>query len=295
MREHYLNILGLKNNASEEAIKKAYRRKALQYHPDKNNTEAAQNKFIEVNQAYQFLSNPDNAVKEEIIVEPNPTDKFYDKRFKKEVSKEELDKRAERTKKFQEIKEFREKHILEIGYHQLKHSFMNWLSIVIALFSFGIAIFIYCDYILLSPIEKPGIMNITYSDNEYMHYVVIDTEESKKQNKIISFLIMQNMNKQNYNYFRPKEGAEVTVFISPLMNDVLYLNLKGKGAEGALHHEIGFHRLFWLYFLFLLLPSFTLFFRGPNSFYLVFAYLSTYLAILMLLIFGLHIYLYLYE
>ncbi|MDP2855870.1 MAG: DnaJ domain-containing protein, partial [bacterium] len=51
----YYKILGVNKNASEEEIKKAYRKMAHQYHPDKAG--GSGDKFKEVNEAYQVLSN----------------------------------------------------------------------------------------------------------------------------------------------------------------------------------------------------------------------------------------------
>jgi len=57
----YYEILGLKPNASEDDIKKAYKKLALQYHPDRNseNPEEAAEKFKEISNAYQILTNKD--------------------------------------------------------------------------------------------------------------------------------------------------------------------------------------------------------------------------------------------
>ncbi|MCL5006839.1 MAG: J domain-containing protein [Patescibacteria group bacterium] len=56
MRDYY-EILGVARDASAEDIKKAFRRLAHKYHPDKNGGNAE--KFKEINEAYQILSNPD--------------------------------------------------------------------------------------------------------------------------------------------------------------------------------------------------------------------------------------------
>jgi DnaJ-related protein SCJ1 len=52
-------VLGVSRNASEQEIKKAYRRLSLQFHPDRNKEEGAQEKFIEISHAYDILSDAD--------------------------------------------------------------------------------------------------------------------------------------------------------------------------------------------------------------------------------------------
>lgn len=51
----YYKILGVSNNASNSEIKKAYRKLALKYHPDKNNSPGAENLFKQVADAYSIL------------------------------------------------------------------------------------------------------------------------------------------------------------------------------------------------------------------------------------------------
>lgn len=54
-KRDYYDVLGVGRNASDEDIKKAFRKLAFQYHPDKNHEEGAADKFKEVNEAYQVL------------------------------------------------------------------------------------------------------------------------------------------------------------------------------------------------------------------------------------------------
>lgn len=63
MKRDFYEVLGLDKNANEKEIKKAYRKKAIEYHPDKNpgNKEAEEN-FKLVAEAYEVLSNPNKKV-----------------------------------------------------------------------------------------------------------------------------------------------------------------------------------------------------------------------------------------
>ncbi len=52
----YYKILGIARNATAEEIKRAFRKLAFKYHPDRNHEDGAEEKFKEVNEAYQVLS-----------------------------------------------------------------------------------------------------------------------------------------------------------------------------------------------------------------------------------------------
>ena len=59
-KRDYYEVLGVEKTATAEEIKKAYRKKAIQYHPDKNpGDKEAEEKFKEAAEAYEVLSNPD--------------------------------------------------------------------------------------------------------------------------------------------------------------------------------------------------------------------------------------------
>ena len=55
----YYDVLGVPKSASVGEIKKAYRKRALEFHPDRNKTNEAAEKFKEVNEAYEVLINPE--------------------------------------------------------------------------------------------------------------------------------------------------------------------------------------------------------------------------------------------
>jgi molecular chaperone DnaJ len=55
----FYEVLGVARTASQEEIKKAFRKLAMQYHPDRNKEEGAEARFKEVNEAFEVLSDPE--------------------------------------------------------------------------------------------------------------------------------------------------------------------------------------------------------------------------------------------
>lgn len=56
MGKDYYKVLGIQKGASDDEIKKAYRKQALRYHPDKNKSPGADDQFKEIAEAYDVLS-----------------------------------------------------------------------------------------------------------------------------------------------------------------------------------------------------------------------------------------------
>ncbi len=58
-KRDYYEVLGVSKSATPEEMKKADRKLALEWHPDRNKSEGATDKFKEINEAYEVVSNPE--------------------------------------------------------------------------------------------------------------------------------------------------------------------------------------------------------------------------------------------
>lgn len=85
----YYRLLGVRQGASDSEIKRAYRIKAMEFHPDRNHSEGAHDKFVALTEAYQYLiSHPFNR---------NITEEEYRKNYQAWVDyrRDEARRRAE--------------------------------------------------------------------------------------------------------------------------------------------------------------------------------------------------------
>ena len=62
-KRDYYEILGVDRSATDEEVKKAFRKLAFQYHPDRNKNHDAEDRFKEISEAYDVLSDPEKRAK----------------------------------------------------------------------------------------------------------------------------------------------------------------------------------------------------------------------------------------
>ena len=95
MAKNYYAVLGLEKSASADQIKKAYRKLALKYHPDKNpEDKQAEARFKEITEAYAVLSDPDKK---------KQYDQFGDAAFHQHFSQEDIFRNADLGSIFREF------------------------------------------------------------------------------------------------------------------------------------------------------------------------------------------------
>ncbi len=75
-KRDYYEVLGLQKGASDDEIKRAYRQMAKKYHPDVNKEPGAEEKFKEINEAYDTLSDPDKKARYDQFGFEDPTGGF---------------------------------------------------------------------------------------------------------------------------------------------------------------------------------------------------------------------------
>lgn len=104
--KHYYQILGLPAGASKDEIKKAYRKMAMRYHPDRNPGPEAKKKFMEVLEAYEYLTGF-RKMKKGPRLSPDDLQKFYDlmQKAAEEKAKERYRERVRQFRKEQDKKQ----------------------------------------------------------------------------------------------------------------------------------------------------------------------------------------------
>ena len=266
MAKNYYKTLGVSSNASKSQIKRAYRKLAMKYHPDKNNSPEAQIVFIEINEAYSFLTD------EKILKVKKPILKKTSTR-KSKISQEELNKRMEWARRYGEYKKIKEEKINEITYYKIQKSSLRWIIPTINSLSIFFAFLILLDFKIL-PTSSINVNLITrYVDMDSKKLVLkFQDDDSNKFQFGISFEDIKQINIasiKNYTCQKSKLFRQKTHMVLNFdNNDVIIFN----------HYCV--YKIFYFYFILLLLPIITIFSKGPNTVYILSSYVISSVSVL---------------
>lgn len=281
MQQQYHEILGVERNASPEEIKKAFRKLALKYHPDKNPSKDANEKFVLICEAYDVLLQDTT---DEGEVTSDIDKEAFKRRYHADLTPEELERRIKWAKEYAERKAFTEEHIHQIALNQMKNSHMRYLVPIAILICSILVSFISLDYLILKPNKIEGVLMNYVQSGSSISYVIYDIDKSQQhredypdmENHDVFIELNAHMDEENWHYVG--KNSRVYVLETALFRD--YLGFEEVDNEGpVVYHWDRLHFLFWLYFAIFLAPFVVRFFKGANSFYIVFVYLTTYLGL----------------
>lgn len=261
MTKNYYKTLGISSSASKSEIKRAYRRLAMKYHPDKNSSEHAQKLFIEINEAYAFLSN-------EKISVLNTQQKNYNDSSKRNFSQEELEKRIQWAKQYAKYKKIKEEKINEISYHKIQNSSLGWITPLISSISIILAIIIFLDFKILTPLSFKVDLLTNYIDMGSQKLAL--KLRDNKQNEFtfgVSFDDIKRVNIASINEYSCQK--------SRLLRQNINMILKINDQEVSIFNHYCVYKVFYFYLVILLLPLITLISKGPNSVYILSTYIIT--------------------
>ena len=261
MIKDYHKVLGVPKSANKMEIKSAYRKLALKFHPDKNSSEKAHQRFVEINEAYAFLSN-ENQEKIPVFekVAKDNTD----------LSDELLKKRMEWARNYAKYKKIKEDNIAKVSFHEIQNSILGWLIPLFSWLSISYALILFLDFQVLSTNSYPVdydfdysiysngtvVLSLTGTEEDAIDYdeFAIDVDRVKELNEAV------------------RNNSTIFCEFTPILNQEVFLSFDINENKVKLLNYHSTYSIFYIYIIILLLPLITILSKGPNIVYV----LSTY-------------------
>ena len=271
MKDNFHKILGLNSNASEEDIKKAYRKLAMLYHPDRNKNEKAHEKFIIINEAYAALTD-ENYTHKEIK---------GDVKTKNNLSKEELEKRMEWAKNYSKMKDIKESRINYISYIQLRKSPMRQISLYVSIISLVFSSLLILDYWLIpyNSIEGSFVSKDFESNNNLYKLTFKKLDESDLYEEFVFETGIDQLRRINSIHQISNKNNKFNFYRTKIFNQLLTINCLNGQQVVLFYNKGSFFEMIFLFVFIFSLPLVTLISWGPNPIHILSSYLVTYLAI----------------
>jgi len=275
LKERCLNLLNLPLNATKADIKKAYRKSAFEYHPDKNPSKDAQAKFIEITKAYEYLLDENAHPITKIFRQSNPSNQQTKKQTEKEKQEKWHKQYRERVFKKQETK--------AQLFEKVKNSFIYKLSKIVGILSGLITIIIILNYLILNTYTiESKVTNHQETEPQFSTFTSID-KSSKKE---FFFTICTIGQFELFNAV--SKGQTIYLNTTYLLNDVKTIEYESLDGRRLIYNEYSMSRFFILYLLIFIPFLIILFLEGPNEKYLASIDALTIISSLFIITFCIH-------
>ena len=262
MKSNY-NILGLKDNATSEEVKKSYRKLAMQYHPDIN-PDSPPEKFLEIKEAYFNLT----LNKPEIKDTYTSGEKVFSRKYNRWFTKKEFDELLKKGEKIRQKKEESEKEEALREFDELKQSWVYEAFPYVAIFGAIFSVFLMLDFYMNNSLKSVDYLKtnrislvegmlVGSAQPEYIISEIVTEDQNKKQYKVSlrgeygnAFYGSNNIKLMQTPIFKINLGYQ--------LNDVLFYD----GYKKKVFH-------FPLAVFSILLIVLTFLFKNPTPFYYV--------------------------
>jgi hypothetical protein len=215
----YLEILNLEPGATKGEIKSAYRKLSKEYHPDVNNSPDAQEKFVEINEAYKFLTEVGPTPhSEQISYDYNPYHQEYQER-----------RRRARQYAFRQAAEAQRRQEASIKYAL---GIFNSIAYVILTFNALLAV----DYLLPIEQKQEDIVSIIS---------VREMNRGRSSHYRYDDLFFANFKMRvSKGQIEGRKFQAATVFSTPIFGKARYADLVGFGTKLSVNQSYGIYDVF---------------------------------------------------
>ncbi len=266
----YYKILGLPNQSDKKLVKRAYRRLAMKYHPDKNDDRKANEKFILINEAYAKIMDES--------AHQNTWNTYQNKKAK--AKEEELKKRMQWAKKYAQYKKDQEERIAEITYNKIQHSALGWIYPFISWVCIGFAFLLFLDFMVMNTKDLDVDFDRSYVDMATEKDVLL-FKDRESEEYIGEFAVHIDDVKRLEFSKKVKYKCQLT----PIFNELVTLTFYHQDENIKIFNHYSVYRAAYIFLFFLLTPVITLISKGPNFLHVFCVYFVSGFASLTLLSF----------
>ncbi len=251
MKSRYYKILGLPDNATDDEVRKQYRKLVMRYHPDKNMAPGAEKRFIEIKEAYEIVIGK-SPLPRALKNAPTTTRRKNTPKNHSGNEEAEMRRRAAEAQERLRNQKLREHIENEMYFRKLTTGFRWKIMRVSAVLGMVLAIFMMADLVLPRHYERDVITSYNLNPANGIggsRVSLIQTEDA-------GFFWIERMNYSLYG-----GNHELWIETSWMFHNPVRILAQDKVRMYGFHVNFNFFRLTFLMVPIFLLPAFTLWYK----------------------------------